>query len=263
MVDLVKKQYCDLERELNPFNVDFSIVQPTMEDRFFSMVIGKGYVPPTFLFRWCTKRLRIRPMQQICKANEKVTVLLGIRKGESATRDGVISAHKTNNCYYTRQAGYPNTDIFCPIINFTVEDVWETITSSIYPLSIARKQICDLYSYVGTVFSKEGLFICDNQQGRYGCWTCTVVRNDKAMNGLISNGYLHLMPLRDFMNWLRRIRDNEEMRDPNRITNQAGKGPFNIKTRMEILDRLFFAEQESGLCLIDPEQLNYIYKIWK
>lgn len=266
IADLVKNQFCMLKQELYSMDsvISFDIVKPSVEDRYFTMVIGNGYVPPTFLFRWCTRRLRIKPIQQyIRKPDERITVLLGIRNGESQMRDNVIGNHRTSNHYYTKQVGYPNTNVFCPIIDFSVEDVWNTITNTEYPIGIARKQIRESYSYIGTNFTEEGEFLCDRQQGRYGCWTCTVVRKDKAMKGLIDNGHLSLVPLHEFMNWLREIREKEETRDPNRITHQSGKGPFNMNTRKEILQRLFLAQEKSGIQLIGLDELNYIYNKWK
>lgn len=262
--DMVKSQFMLLSSELGDISssVTFQIVSPPVEDRFFSKIIGDGYVPPTFLFRWCTKRLRIKPIQRYINSLNSSTVVLGIRKGESFTRDNVINNHLTNSTYYTKQSGYPNTSIFCPIINYSVKDVWDAIINCTYPYSINREQICSLYKCIGTQFQEDGSFSCDKQQGRYGCWTCTVVKKDKAMEGLIQNGYTHLTPLQDFMNWLRIIRDDTTKRDKNRITGQPGMGPFNLETRKEILKKLLDTQKKSGIELIGSEELSYIYSMW-
>ena len=78
-----------LENQL-PFKV--KIVEPKLENRFFSKLIGKGYPPPTNKFRWCTDRLRVMPIQQLQNNNKNENiVLVGIRQGESKERDKIIS----------------------------------------------------------------------------------------------------------------------------------------------------------------------------
>ncbi len=258
---LVEKQFFELAQEL-PLagirNVSFSISYPALEDRFFSQVIGKGYVPPSFLFRWCTRRLRVKPLQSVfAKSDTSSTVLLGVRSGESSTRDRVIKNYQIEH-YYTKQSEYPKSIVFCPVIDFSVSDVWNVINFSTFPSSIARKELRDLYSSIGTVFSEDGNYVADKKQGRFGCWTCTVVRKDLAMEGLINNGHSELIPLRDFMIWLKTIRDDSSRREKNRTTGKEGKGPFNIETRKEILMKLIEAQTKSGMTLVSAEEIDYI-----
>src|SRR6266576_3935773 len=56
---------------------------PQLRDRFFFKVIGRGYVPPTNKFRWCTDRLRIQPVQSYIKgfSGTRKLVVLGLRNG--------------------------------------------------------------------------------------------------------------------------------------------------------------------------------------
>jgi DNA sulfur modification protein DndC len=266
VVAIVKSQFEKLSTELHEScqcNFEFHVVSPSMDDRYFTMVIGKGYVPPTYMFRWCTRRLRIKPIQILLNDNnQKATVLLGVRKGESATRNRVI-----NNCatgeYYSKQTEYPNTLVFCPIINYSTDDIWNIITKSIYPQYISRQEICNLYASLGTQFTDKGVYVCDKQQGRFGCWTCTVVRRDRAMQGLINNGYSTLVPLQEFMTWLRKIRDISDLREPNRMTGKAGKGPFKLSARKNILEQLLVAQEKSGLNLISCDEIAFIKALWQ
>lgn len=257
---LVKKQLSELDLELSLAgikNVSFYVEYPAIEDRFFSMVIGKGYVPPTFLYRWCTRRLRTKPLHSIIEANTPNTIILGIRNGESNTRDRVIKNHKIEH-FYSKQSDYPKSVVFCPIIDFSVADVWNVINSSLFPISIAREELRKLYSCIGTAFSQDGEYLSDTNRGRFGCWTCTVVRNDLAMDGLIECGHNELSPLREFMIWLKTIRDDYSLREKNRITGKEGKGPFKIETRKEILYKLQKAQDESGIPLLSSQELEYI-----
>ena len=242
-------------------DITFEVVKPSIEDRFFPIVIGKGYVPPTFMFRWCTRRLRIKPLQEnLYSKSSCSTILLGIREGESDTRDKVISTHRVSE-YYTKQRGASKSSIFCPIIHFSVADVWEVLNME-YPTCLNRELIRKLYTYIGSEFF-NGKYISSQETGRYGCWVCTVIRKDKAMNGLIANGYDDLIPLRDFIDWLKSIRDVGTKRNPNRMTGAVGKGPFNLETRQEILDRLLKAQNSSIYDLITDEEIIYIKECWK
>ena len=260
--NLVKKQFIELEQELfheGINNVSFSIGYPSLEDRFFPMVIGKGCVPPSFLFRWCTRRLRIKPLHSIIEKNTPNTILLGVRNGESNTRDRVIKTHQIDH-YYTKQDEYPGSIVFCPIIDLSVPEVWDVINTSKFPKSIAREGIRDLFSCIGTVFSQENVHLSDTQQGRFGCWTCTVVRKDLAMEGLIKNGHNELIPLRDFMEWLKSVRNEPSRREKNRMTGIEGKGPFNLETRREIFHRLLEAQTQSGITILSSDEYEYIAK---
>lgn len=79
-----------LSRELCQLGLSdpVKILQPRIDQRFFVRVIGRGYPPPTQFFRWCTKDLRIRPVQTYLRElGEDALVVLGTRRGESAQRD--------------------------------------------------------------------------------------------------------------------------------------------------------------------------------
>ena len=59
---------------------------------------------------------------------------------------------------------------------------------------------------------------CGNS--RFGCWVCTVVKEDKSLNGFIKSGHRELIPLAEFRSWLMSIRDNEEYREKKRRNGQ-------------------------------------------
>lgn len=98
--------------------------------------------------------------------------------------------------------------------------------------------------------------------GRFGCWTCTVVRKDKAVMNLIDAGYSELLPLLNFRDWIISIRDIHKYRCKHRRNGQKGLGPFTLEARSLILDKLLVAQSESGYSLISDEELDYINKLW-
>ncbi len=238
-----------LRREAKAEGVPLRIrlVRPRLEDRYFVRVIGRGYPPPSNKFRWCTRRLRIEPVQRILgEAGARSVVLLGIRRGESQARDRTIEAYDIGRGHFLRQDGKPNTLIFAPIINYSVDDVWSTLTFLRTPQSIDGQRLAQLYRQA----SGECPLIRDPRgtpcaKGRFGCWTCTVVRQDRAVAGLVQEGYHELRPLLVFREWLQAIRDDPELRCPQRRNGRVGLGPFTLAARKAILGRLLATQRKT------------------
>ncbi len=260
---LVHETFTSLKNEASKNQIPIKpvIVKPALIDRFFVKVIGRGYATPTNKFRWCTDRLRVKPLNGILNSRyDNYTVLLGVRKGESRERDNVISDHQTNKKHYLKQTGNSRASIFSPIIEYTIDDVWRTIVESKYPQSIRKNELKLYYEYLG----EENSSIKDklNGKGRFGCWTCTVVRKDKAMKSLIENGFSDLKPLYDYRNWLMVIRDNPEYRCNKRRNGVDGFGPFTLHARKTMLSKLLQVQKESGYSLISEEEILLIKELW-
>ena len=99
-------------------------------------------------------------------------------------------------------------------------------------------------------------------QGRFGCWTCTVVRRDKAVKGLISEGHTELSPLLEYRDWLMLIRDDVGYRCTVRRNGVPGLGPFRVSARKELLRRLLTAQRQSGIKLIRAVEIRKIHSLW-
>ncbi|GAB2687079.1 hypothetical protein GCM10027037_06520 [Mucilaginibacter koreensis] len=263
----VAKTLNAFQLEADKFNLPFTvkIAKPVIQDTYFSKVIGRGYPPPSNKFRWCTDRLRIKPIQAIIKAHaqEAHTILLGVRKGESSKRNHTIDKHKTGDEFFLKQKGNAKSLIFTPIINYDITDVWNTLIYNVYPHSIDVKELSKIYKNA----SAECPIIKDPKdspcgKGRFGCWTCTVVKEDKAVTNLVKQGYVDLKPLLDFRNWLSFVRNLPEYRCKTRRNGLVGLGPFTLKARSEILDRLLKTEILSGTSLITTEEIYYIRTLW-
>jgi len=66
------------------------ILHPSLDDSFWVCLLGKGYPPPHQRFRWCTRRLKIEPVEDALKTiiqPNKTIILTGVRFGESRSRD--------------------------------------------------------------------------------------------------------------------------------------------------------------------------------
>ncbi|SHI13038.1 phosphoadenosine phosphosulfate reductase family protein [Desulfofustis glycolicus] len=260
----VKKVFKSFNEEINESGLPIitEIVEPVTEERFFAKVIGRGYPTPTNKFRWCTDRLRIRPIQY-SMLNDKFIILVGVRKGESLERDKIITKNEQGNGHFLKQDKYSSIRIFAPIINYNVENVWETIRSNYSPTSLFTNELELIYMLSGSSNNDFQSISTDILSGgRLGCWTCTVIRKDKATRNLIDNGYNSLEPLYNYRNWLVSIRDKLEYRSKFRRNGVAGKGPFTVEARKMMLDKLLKAQSETEYEIIGEEEIDIIKKYW-
>lgn len=245
----VYEVFKNLKIECNNFSLPFKfkIAIPELNDRYFVKVIGRGYPPPTNIFRWCTDRLRIKPINSIIDKENNAKILLGVRGGESEQRDRTISRHQTSNTYYLKQGTSTKNLIFSPIIYHDLEDVWNTLRYCKLPESIDYEKIRDIYQDADSecpVYRETKGQSCGSN--RFGCWTCTVVRKDKSISSLIDNGYNELEELHNFRNWLSEFRDNKSYRCDIRRNGQKGMGPITLEGRKIILDKLLLVQQKSA-----------------
>ena len=106
---------------------------------------------------------------------------------------------------------------------------------------------------------------------RFGCWCCTMVKEDKSLQNFIDHGATKLIPLRKFRKWLVDLRATPEARDWRRRNGtvyfndqgEFGRGPFTLETRKEILRRLLRLEDETGFQLITEAELRMIDQLWE
>jgi DNA sulfur modification protein DndC len=242
-----------------------NVVSAPTHERFFVRIIGRGYPPPTNNFRWCTNSLRIRPVSNYIRANNTgdVVLALGLRASESAQRDRSMSQQE--DLFWQRQLEINGSyKIFAPIVKLTVPEVWDTVFFLDKPKAIEAKALEELY----TDASGECPIIKSPQaapcaSGRFGCWTCTVVRKDKSANQLISAGHNGLLPYLRFRDWLVEMRNDPSKRWAKRRNGTDGLGPFTMEARHEILARLDKLEQQTGSPILSAGERGCIAALWK
>ena len=70
--------------------IDIRITVPAIDQTFWVSVIGRGYIPPTRNFRWCTDRMKILPTSRLLKdvvgQHRGAVLLIGSRRSESQNR---------------------------------------------------------------------------------------------------------------------------------------------------------------------------------
>lgn len=242
------------------------VARPRIEESYFVKVIGRGYPPPTNKFRWCTDRLRIAPVQRAIarESSQRALILLGVRWGESLERDRTLRGLKTERPFVLHQRGVARSTVFAPILNYSTEEVWDTLASSELPRALDAHGLFKLYRQTS---GEECPIVRDPHgtpcgKGRFGCWTCTVVRRDRGMAGLVESGYTQMEPLLEFRNWLQDMRDQPENRCSLRRNGAPGPGPLTLRARRLILRRLRAAETKAGMRLIKEQELTLIRDLW-
>lgn len=265
-------------------NVQAHIIYPEIRQTFWSLVIGLGYpTPEPPGFRWCTERLKINPSNAFTyntiKKDGEIVILLGVRKAESAARSRSISSREIEGKLLTPHPQIAKAYVYSPLSEVRNENVWEYLlrgdgksawnTDNHYLYNLYQgENLSEEDSVVGQV-NKDNMKVTGNS--RFGCWICTMVKEDKSLKNFIDHGASELIPLRDFRNWLVELRATPEARDYRRrngsvyltSSGEYGRGPFTMETRKEILKRLLQLEVETGFELITLEELKMIDKLWE
>lgn len=244
-------------------------VQPTPEQSFWGNLIGKGYPSPTRWFRWCTTKMKIKPSRAvidgIVREHGGVVLLLGTRLDESAGRAQRMEGRATNSRGLNPHGEIPDALVMAPIADWSTDQVWEYLfTHNPPPWGGTHDFMLDLYRQASGGECPVVLDLNTPSCGgsRFGCWTCTVVKEDKSMRGFIDSGAAWMQPLNEFRNWLKEIREDTNKRDGIRRNESIGTGPFNSETRKLILRRLLELEKTVGRRLIEDAEIAYIQQEW-
>lgn len=273
-------------------NMPFKAVKltPRISDSFWVNLIGKGYPAPSSQFRWCTERLKIRTadrfiLESVTKFGE-VVLILGVRRGESMTRDQVINLYKIQGSKLSHHSRFPQSYVYTPIEEFTVDDVWTYLLQKPSPWGNNNRDLLVLYK---NAQDGECPLVVDDTtppcgNSRFGCWVCTVVSKDRSMEALIDSGEDWLEPLLEFRNELAETQDPEKKhkyRDYRRMDGkikamQKGdrleiiRGPYTLEFSKYLLKKLLETQlnvrkngPDPNLTLILPEELHEIRQIWR
>ena len=268
-------------------NIQAKIIFPETDQTFWSRVIGLGYpTPEPPGFRWCTERLKINPMNafvnKCIEDNGEIVILLGVRKGESLTRQKTITAREIEGKLLNMHNDIPNAYVYNPITEVPNELVWEFLLKGDCksPWGSDMKYLFNLYQGENLGEEKSVLGEIDRDKipvtgnSRFGCWCCTMVKEDKSLQNFINHSgpedAKKLTMLRDFRNRLLEMRIDETLRDHKRRNGTVykksdgsfGLGPFTLEARKLILEGLLQLENETGYELITIPELKAIDKMW-
>ena len=259
------------------------ITRPHIDQTFWVNVIGRGYIPPTRNFRWCTDRMKILPTSQLLdglvRRNGRAVLLVGTRKSESENRRRAMARRGVSSTAMNAHSTIGGCRVFAPLADLSDDDVWMILMQRTAPWGGSHRRLITLYRNAGggecpLVLTPDDAPSCGTTSPRFGCWTCTVVAKDRSMRGVIDSGHedsVTLEKLFDFREWLIEIREDDVnrqrvRRDGNAKTRVDGTrvlGPFTLGVRKRILDRLKALEVETGWALVSQSECEVIEDIWR
>ena len=112
----------------NQLPIKTRITKPNIDQTFWVNVIGRGYIPPTRNFRWCTDRMKIIPTSQLLKSllreHKRAILLVGTRKSESQNRLRNMERHKVSATGMNPHSSIEGCRMFAPLADLNDEDVW-------------------------------------------------------------------------------------------------------------------------------------------
>lgn len=274
-----------IDRAAKEQKMPISVTQttPTIEDSFWCCVIGKGYPVPNNSFRFCTEKMKIKPTSQFItdqiSSDGEAIVLVGTRLTESQARERSIKKHEIKGHRLSKHPLNPNTYTYAPIKELMLEEVWWIINTLPSPWGFDNKILFDIYRDASaddyecpTVITDDSHQSCG--QSRFGCWVCTVVKEDKSMSSLISKGTIWMKPLLDFRNRLVENRNVSELRCDTRRNGQRAvdetghnMGNYTMGYRIQLLRELLTIQKETqnhraSIDLITNQELIAIQVLW-
>jgi len=264
-----------------PITVEKTI--PRLEDSFWVNVIGRGYPVPNNTFRWCTDRMKIKPtsryiIEQVDENGEAI-ILVGTRRSESITRANSIKKHEIRGKRLTKHPHHANTFVYPPIKELQLEEVWYIINKMTSPWGADNSKLFQIYADASADDYECPTMVTDDKhrscgQSRFGCWTCTVVREDKSLTAQVKNGKEWLRPLLDLRGNMFDERNVSENRETTRRNGQQAvkdgqnQGNYTIEYRIKLLKQVLETQKklqqyDSKIELIKNSELIAIQVIWR
>ncbi|MCB0164976.1 MAG: DNA phosphorothioation system sulfurtransferase DndC, partial [Anaerolineae bacterium] len=210
----------------------------------------------------------------------EVILVLGSRRGESATRDQVLKMHRFTGHELARHGQLPGAWVYMPVEHFTTDDIWTYLLQIPSPWGGDNRNLASMYR---SAQDGECPLVVDDLtpscgNSRFGCWTCTVVDRDRSMEAMIDSGEEWMTPLLEFRDWLAATQDptvKPEQRDYKsrdgriKITDDGRLRwrTYTLEFSKKMLKQLLLAqrevqEYEPTFTLISEEELREIRRLW-
>ena len=204
------------------------IVKPSPQNNFFIKML-MGYPMPHIRFRWCTRVLKTKPIDDFIKKlkirhkGKKIVKIIGVRAEESQSRRSKRGVYETS-FFEIKNKEVP---IYAPIYNLTSNQVWKILEEMINKVPFWSKKE---FSYLRRIYGKKMTI-------RHGCWICPLISlksGDKALRELAESlNERYLLELEKIKKELIEISFNKE----NRTIDEKTKKPrsLNEKGKKEII----------------------------
>ena len=261
---------------------------PAVTDTFWVNLIGRGYPAPRPKFRWCTERLKIKPsnsfIREMVRSHGEAILILGTRKAESSGRSHRMTALESRRVrdLLSPNDSLPNCLVYSPVEDWSNDDVWTFLMQRGNPWGYSNKELLTMYQ--GASPDGECPLVVDAStpscgDSRFGCWTCTLVDQDKSMSAMIQNDEEKewMLPLLELRNALD-VADDRHLRDFRRMNGSVQlfhdkpiPGPYTQASREQWLRKLLEAqafiraegpEYVRSLELVTLAELEEIRRLW-
>lgn len=236
------------------------VVLPPLDDRFFVYLLGRGVPPPSNRFRWCTEKIKVKPMaaeleRLAGERRDKILMLTGLRIGESAARDERIALACGRDGGECGQGWFQETlssdlvDTLAPILHWRVCHVWA------YLRHHAPAQGFDTILLAEAYGGDEA----EEENARTGCSGCPVAAEDHTLARICRMpGWSYLTPLKRlrpyYWNTLRasfsRLRMPYRQPEPDLAPALLVKREQHARRRAGQLGPLTFEARRAGLAFI-------------
>ncbi|HDK27922.1 MAG TPA: DNA phosphorothioation system sulfurtransferase DndC [Candidatus Atribacteria bacterium] len=262
-VDKCIEMYKDFIKKYD-LPVDIKILKPDIKETFWVKIIGYGYPPPTSKFRWCTDVLKIKPTHKFMEdLGEKALVITGERYSEGSTKRKLSMQKRAFNKYLAK-AALGSITTFSPISQWSTNMVWWYLLNPGNRWQNDNEKLYELYKNASGEDCPEDLPSLENipcGNSRFGCWTCTVVSDDKSALSLINKGKKELACLYNFRRRLKEYRQLQYRKNIRR-NGEEGPGPIHKEFRRQLLEELLKLQKKTKFQVILPEEIAEIERIW-
>ena len=133
--------------------IETEVTEPCIDQTFWVNVIGRGYIPPTRNFRWCTDRMKILPTNRLLERMAQVTkgtvLLVGTRRTESQNRKRTMERRGVSADRMNPHGTVDGCRMFAPLADLTDNDVWMTLMQRTPPWGGTHRALITLYRNAG------------------------------------------------------------------------------------------------------------------
>ncbi len=260
---------------------------PPVQQRFWFLLLGLGYPAPTVKTRWCVDRLKLAPAETFIREHisrqGEVVITLGARESESTSRALSLRKRALPEQLLRRHSRIPGARVYTPIDDWEQDDVWIYLLQNESPWGDVNRDLAALYQSS----SGECPLVTDRRTpscagSRFGCWTCTVVSQNRSLSNRVDEGEEWLIPLLQFRDHLMDTTNPEhkhlyrslESRGSHLIQlNRQGQPSYRcytLSTRKDLLRGLLQAQEQvrregpdPQMTLVDFEELCAIRQVWR
>lgn len=253
--------------ELAERGIEVRTVCAPLDKRFLVYILGRGVPPPNNnTLRWCTRQIKVEPMQQELQRSLEILVdagatlqlggsalmLTGVRQGESAIRDRRIEMSCGKDGAECGQGWYQQVlpeakglrgriATLAPILHWRVCHVWEWLKHWAPQAEFGDWSTADVADAYGGDEAEE-------INARTGCIGCPLAQEEKALDTILRNPrWAYLAPLKDLKplyRWLREPQNRlkkaglERLKDGSIAKNPQRMGPLTFEARLFALDHV-------------------------